>query len=160
MKRRVALLLALLLTLLCSAAHAEAPGLSDALYGQAKEALSRLSYGDYGQISAVLTWAGVAPSAQDWAALAGRFSTLNVGTVQRDISVAYWTGDGWHIAVPVTEPRSDRVEALVLVSADGQSFSGFAYAQWGAVRSAYDASDAVAWNREYVESVPILISDD
>ena len=50
MKKTLRLVLCLLL-ICCFAAQAEGvPGLSDALFGQAKEALSRLSYGDYGQM--------------------------------------------------------------------------------------------------------------
>ena len=160
MKKTLRLVLCLLL-ICCFAAQAEGvPGLSDALFGQAKEALSRLSYGDYGQISDVLSWNGEAPSPSEWEALAGRFSTLNNGTVQRDVSVAFWWDGSWHIAVPVMPPNSERTEALVLTSADGQRFNGYACAQWGSVRSAYENSDYVSWNQEYVESVPIIVSDD
>ena len=160
MKKRLILIVCVLLGL-CLAARADGvPSLSTALYGQAKEALSRLSYGDFEQISPVLSWNGAAPSAADWEALAGQFSTLNNGTVQRDISVAFWWDQGWHIAVPVMEPKSDNTEALVLSSADGQRFDHYARAQWGKVRGAYESSDYVAWNEEYVESMPIIVGDE
>ena len=160
MKKRFAFLLCLMLVLGIAVRAESVPSLSDSLYGQAKEALSRLSYGDYAQISSQLSWNGEAPGAAEWEALAGRFSTLDNGTVQREVSVAYWWDEGWHIAVPVIEPRSDRVEALVLTSTDGQGFDSAGYAQWGAVRAAYESSDYVAWNQEYVESVPVIVSDD
>ena len=160
MKKRLGVCLVLFL-LFAFAAQAEGvPGLSDSLFDQAKEALTRLSYGDYGSISAQLSWAGTAPSDGDWEALAGQFGTLNNGTVQRDVSVAYWWDNGWHIAVPVTAPNSDRTEALVLTSADGQRFDGYAFARWGSVKSAYESSEHVSWNEEYVESTPIIVGGD
>ena len=160
MKKRLHLCLLLLLALALSAHADAAPTLSDGLFGQAKEALTRLSYGDYESIAAVLSWAGDAPTAADWEALAGRFSMLDTGTVQRDVSVAYWWDGSWHIAVPVLPPRSDRTEALVLTSADGQRFDGCACAQWGDVKRAYEGSDFVSWNEEYVESAPIIVGDE
>ena len=161
MKKRIALWLCLLLALTAANACAESvPGLSDDLYAQAKEALSRLSYGEYDTISGLLSWSGEAPTAADWENFAAKFSTLNNGTVQREISVAFWQEDTWYVCVPVLEPKSDVTEVLVLASKDGSSFCGCAYATWGSIRSAYEASGYVAWNTEYVESVPIIVSDD
>ena len=140
MKKRIALWLCLLLALTAANACAESvPGLSDDLYAQAKEALSRLSYGEYDTISGLLSWSGEAPSAADWENFAAKFSTLNNGTVQREISVAFWQEDTWYVCVPVLEPKSDVTEVLVLASKDGSSFCGCAYATWGSIRSAYEA---------------------
>ena len=159
MKKFISLLLAMLL--LCGIALAESvPSLSDSLYAQAKEALSRLSYGEYSQISGQLSYAGAAPSAEDWESLACSFSTLDNGTVQREVSVAYWSGGAWRVAVPVSEPKSEQAEALVLVSEDGQRFCGYSYARWGDVQSACEASDHVAWNKEYVAGALVIESDD
>ena len=160
MKWRMGICLLLLLAVCASALAEGVPALSDALFNQAKETLTRLSYGDYGSIPALLSWAGTTPDAAAWEALAGRFSTLNNGTVQREVSVAYWWDNGWHIAVPVTPPNSDRVEALVLTSADGQRFDGAACELWGSVRDAYEGSDFVSWNEEYLGGVPIIVGDD
>ena len=153
----VALLMALLLS---ACAFAEGvPSISDELFSAAKEALSLLSYGEYTRVSEVLPFSGGAPSAEEWQQFAGSFSTLDSGTVQREVSVAYWQGSCWYLAVPVTEPNRDGVEALVLRSDDGAAFSGYEYATWGDVKSGYQASDYVVWNEEYVAGTPVIIAD-
>ena len=153
----VALLMALLLS---ACAFAEGvPSISDELFSAAKEALSLLSYGEYARVSEVLPFSGGAPSAEERQQFAGSFSTLDSGTVQREVSVAYWQGSCWYVAVPVTEPNRDGVEALVLRSDDGAAFSGYKYATWGDVKSGYQASDYVVWNEEYVAGTPVIIAD-
>ena len=153
----VALLMALLLS---ACAFAEGvPSISDELFSAAKEALSLLSYGEYARVSEVLPFSGGAPSAEEWQQFVGSFSTLDSGTVQREVSVAYWQGSCWYLAVPVTEPNRDGVEALVLRSDDGAAFSGYKYATWGDVKSGYQASDYVVWNEEYVAGTPVIIAD-
>ena len=153
----VALLMAQLLS---ACAFAEGvPSISDELFSAAKEALSLLSYGEYARVSEVLPFSGGAPSAEEWQQFAGSFSTLDSGTVQREVSVAYWQGSCWYLAVPVTEPNRDGVEALVLRSDDGAAFSGYKYATWGDVKSGYQASDYVVWNEEYVAGTPVIIAD-
>ena len=85
-------------------------------------------------MSEVLPFSGGAPSAEEWQKFAESFSQLDSGTVQREVSVAYWQGSCWYLAVPVTEPKTDSVEALVLRSDDGSTFSGYKYATWGEVK--------------------------
>ena len=160
MKLKRIVSLALLAALLLSAALAEGvPSISGELFSAAKEALSLLSYGEYARVSEALPFSGGAPSAEEWRQFAGSFSTLDSGTVQRDVSVAYWQGSCWYLAVPVTEPKRDSVEALVLRSDDGASFSGYKYATLGDVKAGYQASDYVTWNEEYVAGTPVIIAD-
>ena len=159
MKRIVSVLLFAAL-ILCACAGAESvPDISDSLFSAAKEALSLLSYGEYESVCDVLPFADVAPSAEEWANFAGNFSTLDSGTVQREISVAYWQNSSWSLAVPVSEPNKDSVETLILRSDDGQTFSGYKYATWGEARSGYESSDYVVWNEEYVAGTPVVIAD-
>lgn len=159
MKKIVSVLLFAAL-ILCACAGAESvPDISDSLFSAAKEALSLLSYGEYESICDVLPFADVAPSAEEWANFAGNFSTLDSGTVQREISVAYWQNSSWSLAVPVSGPNKDSVETLILRSDDGQTFSGYKYATWGEARSGYESSDYVVWNEEYVAGTPVVIAD-
>ncbi len=159
MKKIVSVLLFAAL-ILCACAGAESvPDISDSLFSAAKEALSLLSYGEYESVCDVLPFADVAPSAEEWANFAGNFSTLDSGTVQREISVAYWQNSSWSLAVPVSEPNKDSVETLILRSDDGQTFSGYKYATWGEARSGYESSDYVVWNEEYVAGTPVVIAD-
>ena len=153
----VVLLMALLVSA-CACAEG-VPSISDELFSAAKEALSLLSYGEYARVSEALPFSGGAPSAEEWQQFAGSFSTLDSGTVQREVSVAYWQGSCWYLAVPVTEPNRDGVEALVLRSDDGAACSGYKYATWGDVKSGYQASDYVVWNEEYVAGTPVIIAD-
>lgn len=159
MKKIVSVLLFAAL-ILCACAGAESvPDISDSLFSAAKEALTLLSYGEYESVCDVLPFADVAPSAEEWASFAGNFSTLDSGTVQREISVAYWQNSSWSLAVPVSEPNKDSVETLILRSDDGQTFSGYKYATWGEARSGYESSDYVVWNEEYVAGTPVVIAD-
>ena len=61
--------------------------------------------------------------------------------------------------MPVTVPDSGSVEALVLTSDDGSSFSGYRYSTWSDVQSGYEASSYVSWNREYVGASPYVDGD-
>lgn len=159
MKKIVSVLLFAAL-ILCACAGAESvPDISDSLFSAAKQALSLLSYGEYESVCDVLPFADVAPSAEEWANFAGNFSTLDSGTVQREISVAYWQNSSWSLAVPVSEPNKDSVETLILRSDDGQTFFGYKYATWGEARSGYESSDYVVWNEEYVAGTPVVIAD-
>ena len=112
------------------------PSISDDLFSAAKEALSLLSYGEYARVSEALPFSGGAPSAEEWQKFAESFSTLSSGTVQREVSVAYWQGSCWYLAVPVSEPNRDCVEALMLRSDDGAAFSGYKYAPGARSRAA------------------------
>lgn len=159
-KRILAAILAALLLFASALAESSPPKLSDDLFAQAKEALSRLSYGEYAQISGLLSWSSSAPETSFWEGLAGKFRTLNNGTVQRDVAVGWWAGSAWYIAVPLAEPNSEQVEAMVFASSDGQRFSGAAKSLWGDVRDAYESSDFVRWNVEYVAGTPVIENDD
>ena len=153
-----ALLLAALIVCACAGAEG-VPDISDNLFSAAKEALSLLSYGEYARVSEVLPFSGGAPSAEEWQKFAESFATLSSGTVQREVSVAYWQGSCWYLAVPVSEPDRDSVEALMLRSDDGTAFSGYKLSNWGEVKSGYQASDYVIWNEEYVAGTPVIIAD-
>lgn len=159
MKKLVSVLL--LLAVFCSVcAYADgAPSISSDLFSDAKEALSLLSYGEFESVSDLLSFSGSAPSASEWEKFADNFSTLNSGTVQREVSVAFYSGSSWFIAVPVSEPKSNSVECLVLSSSDGDTFSGYKYTTWGSVQKGYESSENVKWNKEYVAGTPVIIGD-
>ena len=145
MKRITAALLAA--GLLWMASAMAAPQLSGSLFPAAKDALSCLSKGEYERVSSVLPYSGVSPDAEEWARFARNFSSLK--NAQRDYAVAYWSG-GWRVAVPVRPPANGSVEALMLFSDDGKTFSGYKYVTWSRVEKEYAASEKVIWNQEYV----------
>ena len=116
-------------------------------FSAAKQALSCLAAGDYDRVSSLLPYSGEAPDAEEWARFARNFSQLS--DVQRDYAVAYWSG-GWRVVVPVRPPANGGVEALMLLSDDGRTFSGYKYVTWSRVAREYAASEKVIWDQEYV----------
>lgn len=157
MKRRLALIVLIVLCVTVTA-YADVPQLSSTLFSSAKQALVYLSSGEYERLVTLLPFSDVSPSASEWQSFAENFSTLGSG-VQTDYAVAYWTGSDWKIAVPVETPDNDSVEVLVLSSADGSAFSGYRYASWSNVKSAYEGASYVTWNQEYVSADPVITAD-
>lgn len=154
------LIAALLFTCTCSAL-AEIPSLSSSLFKYAKSALTCLADGDYQKIVSNLPFSGVSPSADEWKSLAeGAFTTLSGSDPQTQYAVAYWAGNVWKVAVPVSTPDDDNVETLLLISEDGQSFSGYGYSSWKKVSGEYRSSDYVNWNDEYNASTSVVIEND
>jgi len=147
--------------LLSAAACAEVAALSERLFISAKSALSCLAVGDYDQVVTTLPFSDFSPSADEWQRFAqGSFATLTGAMPQQQYAVAYWLNGCWKLAVPVSEPAHDGVEALVLMSEDGHSFFGYGHAFWGQVRSEYQAADYVTWNQEYFGSTSAVVEFD
>ena len=158
-KRFCCTLLAILL--LTSVALAEVPSLSENMFKYAKGTLSCLASGAYDKIVTSVPFSGVSPSADEWAGFAeGGFTDLPGSTPQTKYAVAYWTGVRWKIAVPVSEPNSASVEALVLISEDGQSVTGYGCSSWSQVSSEYESSNYVHWNAEYNASTSAVVEMD
>ena len=154
-------MIAALLIAAAAPALADVPALSAQMFDYAKAALYCLAIGDYDRVVTGLPFSGLSPSADEWRGFAeGAFTALSGSTPQTQYAVAYWTGRFWRVAVPVSEPNSDAVEALVLSSEDGSSFTGYAFATWGDVRSEYQAADYVSWNEEYIGSNWAIVEND
>ena len=147
MKKMLCLALALLIVGSCALA-AGVPQLSGGLMSAAKQAAVCLASGEYERMVTLLPFSGVAPSATEWESFSRNYAHL--GSAQRDYAVAYWKSGGWRIAVPIQEPSGGGVEVLLLHSEDGSSFDGYKYATWSEVEKAYQASDHVLWDREYI----------
>ena len=158
-KRFCCTLLAILL--LTSVALAEVPSLSENMFKYAKGTLSCLASGAYDKIVTSVPFSGVSPSADELAGFAeGGFTDLPGSTPQTKYAVAYWTGMSWKVAVPVSEPNSASVEALVLISEDGQSVTGYGCSSWSQVSSEYESSNYVHWNAEYNASTSAVVEMD
>lgn len=142
-------------------AHAEVPALSESLFNYAKGALTNLASGDYDRVVTKLPFSDVSPSADEWRSFTeGSFSSLSGSSPQTRYAVAYWTGRMWEIAVPVSEPSSGNVEALVLLSEDGKSFCGYGCSNWKSIQSEYESSNHVIWNEEYNASTSAVVEND
>lgn len=159
MKRSISILLALLVILSATAFATEIPQISAGMFPIAKQTLVSLAAAEYEKLVTLLPFSDVAPSAAEWQNFAeGNFTTLS-GTVQTDYAVAYWSCGVWMLAVPVAEPSTDTVEALILTSADGLSFSGYRYATWAEVKSEYLSAPYVTWDVEYLCGAPVVTAD-
>ena len=149
-----AFVLILVLILLCGAALAEVPHLSGQLFDSAKGAVNCLASGAYDRLAAELPVA----DAGEWADFAADFADLS--GAQTQYAVAFWRGGSWYVAVPIREPANERVETLVLSSADGKHVDGYRRAPWGKVQSAYRGSDYLYWNQEYTGGGAMLMADE
>ena len=158
MKRLIAVLCAAVLLMMQASALAEVPQFSNSLFADGKNALVYLASGEYERLVTLLPFSDVAPGASEWESFAGNFTTLGNG-VQTDYAVAYWNESDWKLAIPVSEPSDDSVEALVLISSDGSTLSGYRYATWGTVRSEYESASYTIWNQEYVSGTPVVTFD-
>jgi len=163
MRRYISLLLVLLLTaatLPAAAATAEVPQISPMLFPCAKQALVYIASGEYERLVTLLPFSGVSPSAMEWQSFVeGNFTTITPD-IQTEYSVAYWTGTDWKLAVPVYAPDgTEGLEALVLTSVDGVSFSGYRYSLWADVEMEFEMASYVTWNKEYIEGMPVIIAD-
>ena len=154
-------LIAALLIAAAAPALADVPALNSKMTGYAKAALSCLAAGDYDRVVTGLPFSGVSPSADEWRSFAqGAFTDLSGTTPQTKYAVAFWYGRAWRVCVPVSEPSSGSVEALVLTSEDGSTFTGYACANWDSVRNAYQSADYVTWDEEYTASTSAVVEND
>lgn len=159
MKRQISMILAILLLCTAVTAYADVPQISGELFSSAKQALLYLASGEYERLVTLLSFSDVAPSASEWQKFAeGNFSTLGNG-VQTDYAVAYWNGSCWKVAVPVAVPDQGNVESIVLTSSDGRTFSGYRYCDWNSVQGEYEGAAYVTWNKEFVNSTPMIAID-
>ena len=159
MKRKLAILLAALM-LLSAAACAEMPSdISEALFVAVKQAVVDMANGDFEQAACDLTFSEIGPAAEDLQTFASGFTMLSSDTVQSEICVAYWSNDGWMLAVPVMEPIDGEVETMVFSSLDGKTLGGCCLILWSEVEAAYDISEYVLWNQEYIPAQLIIIAD-
>ena len=142
MKRFISCILIATMLLCCAVAYADVPKLGENMFKYAKNTLACLATGAYDKIVTSVPFSDLSPSADEWRDFAeGSFEHLFGTTPQKEYAVAFWTGRCWEIAVPLTEPNSDAVEALILATEDGRTFSGYAYATWDEVREDYHESD-------------------
>ena len=138
MKRKLCIALAAL-TLAWSVAGMAAPELSKALLKTAQSAAGYLASGEYERLVTLLPFSGIAPGAAEWARFARNYGTLT--HVEPEGAVAYWKGESWIIAVPMASEIDENTEALMLLSEDGKTLTGYRYATWDQVEREYARCD-------------------
>ena len=127
---------------------------SESAYRQAKEAVSLISYGEY---EMALNRLGMQDQMQ--ASTLKRYIDRNCreihrGSVQTDVSVAWFDGSMWQLAVPFEAPEDEAVGALVFTLSE-DSFSGIDFMRWGDVEASYGVADEVYWNLPYTPSYTV-----
>lgn len=159
--RRALIIVLVLISVFSSMAHAsEIPQISEELFLLSKQALADLASGSYEHIAKSLPFSEKAPTAADWQSFAeASFPSLIGAAVQTDYAVAYWNGLSWNLAIPVSEPNHDTLETLILTSADGNTFTSYGSSTWAEVKGEYLFASYVVWNKEYIESAPIIAID-
>ena len=77
------------------------------------------------------------------------------------MAVCYWedVSKMWLMAVPISEPTDDDVMALVLLSEDFETFTGYAALSWAEVNEGTANSEYVWWNVEYDPGTRALYAD-
>ena len=90
-----------------------------------------------------------------------QLAELDKKTVQREVAVCYWeaVSEKWLLAVPISEPKDDDVMALVLLSDDFETFTGYAALSWAEVNEGTANSEWVWWNVEYDPGALALYAD-
>lgn len=161
MKKILSCLLILIILFSAAAFASEISALDDDMFAYTKNALAALAAGAYDKMVTALPFADLSPSADEWQNIAeDSFTDLPGSKPQSKYAVAYWKSSCWKIAVPVSKPGSDDVEALVLISQDGSSFTGYGVAHWGQIVKEYQSSEYVLWDEEYIDASSVIIEFD
>ncbi len=86
---------------------------------------------------------------------------LDAQMLQLDVALCWMDETGvWHLGIPLVEPISWDVEALVLDSRDMNIFCGYSLSTWGALEEAAAIYLDAYWNGEYIPAVPLLLADE
>ena len=161
MQKLLGCILIAAMLLCCAAQAAEVPQLNEKMFKYVKNTLACLADGAYDKIVTSVPFSDLSPSADEWQSFAeGSFKSLAGSVPQKKYAVAYWTGRCWEIAVPVSEPSHGGVEALILSTEDGRSFTGYGYATWDEVLEDCHHAEYVQWNEEYNASTSVTIEFD
>lgn len=137
---------------------------SDQYFLRAKDALVLLAQGRSQEALEKLAFVYALPEETDETFLQfiqDYLPGLNEQTVQREVAVCYWEAlsSQYLLAIPISEPTGDDVMALVLMSADFETFSGYAALSWAEVSEGTATSEYVWWNVEYEPGVRALYAD-
>lgn len=157
MKKLFSVLLAVVL-LICSVCALAS--FDNDLIGNAKQALTLMSYGEYKKALKKLDLKGNT-GAKELAAFVEEelFDILSV-SVQSDVAAAFMKDEVWYVAVPVELPSYDNVQTFVLRSKDGSRFDTFKKMDWYEVESMMDLSTQVIWQDAYEVGGLYAVPDD
>ena len=158
MKRCLSFLSVLLVLIFALSAAAETVQVPhENAYKSAKEAVSLISYGEYGMALKKLKLESLFSEKQLKNFIDTNCKEIYMGSVQTDVSVAWLENGVWLLAVPFEAPEDDAVGALVFeIAADGMTFTKLSFLRWGEVKEGYSLSDELYWNVEYTPDYVIM----
>ncbi len=157
-KRWTALLLSAAL-LAATPLLVSAKTLDEALFDNAKEALTLISYGEYQKALDKLDFVNPPSEADFEDFVCFELDAALTQAVQTDVAVAYHKGKKLYLAIPVEEPSSRDVETLVLSSSDGAQFDGYKSDTWGDVTKLVKDDAAAVWNEPYDPGTLVIVPD-
>ena len=163
-KRMLAALLSLML-LLTGGAWAEELTPMEMMFMRGKEALTLLAAGEIDMAVELLGFVFDVESEQteeSFRELAEKgLSLLEPELIQTEVALCWQDEMGvWNLGIPLVEPVSWDVEALVLRSRDQLVFCGYEVSNWGALEEAAVFASEVFWNTEYAPGAPLLFADE
>ena len=162
-RKMTALLLALAIVFSMSSALADSVP-QDQYFARAKDALYALAQGDSALALEKLAFSYASADDSDDKFLQfvkDYLPLLSADTVQTEVAVCYYESVSaqWLLAIPISEPTGNDVMALVLMSSDLSTFSGYAALSWAEVNDGVALSDSVYWNTEYSAGSGVLYAD-
>ncbi len=138
---------------------ASAKDLNEALFQDAKDALTLVSYGEYQKALDKLNFTQPPAESDFEDFVCFELDSVLTQTVQTDVAVCYHKGKKLYLAIPVEEPVSRDVETMVLSSTDGEQFDGYKALSWGDVMKSVKADDAAVWNEPYDPGTLVVVPD-
>ena len=130
------------------------------LFDRAKSALSYISYGEYAQALEELGLKSNKNAAKELkASVKDDLSTALYGEVQTTVAMCYKVKNGYKFCVPVEDPSVGGVEALVLLSKNGNSFGGYRMAMWNDCVKESESSEDLIWCEPITKVDPVIIAD-
>ena len=139
---------------------ASARDLNEALFQDAKDALTMISYGEYQKALDKLNFTEPPSAAEFEDFVCFELDSVLTQTVQTDVAVCFHKSKKLYLALPVEEPVSRDVETLVLSSTDGEQFDGYRASSWGDVLKSVKQDDAAVWNEPYDPGTLVVVPDE
>lgn len=162
-KRMIALILCLMMIL--PAASAEQPTPMDLMFQRVKDSLALMAMGETEQALTMIGFVFDVESELTADTFRELVETglvlLDSGMVQTEVALCWLDEMGvYHFGIPLVEPISPDVEALVLCSRDLVNFSSYYATTWNVLEQSAALYENTVWNMAYQAGAPVLFADE
>ena len=140
--------------------YAGSAQLNENLFDRGKNVLILLSYGEFDKAYDKAQFSDDIEKDAFKSYIQESFFDLFNKTVQSDVAVFCFNGRAWALYIPVLAPARDHGEVLKLISADGQSFSGYECVDLSDMHKAVDRGEIVNWNKPIQAEDIIIMADE